>query len=156
MRNLETRNTGDLIGLLEILEDEGRSVDIAELDDVLDEERTTLLNLLEDAESLGLIDVSSGDVKLTDLGNKFLKSDINDRRDILKEQLLHLEPFNSLMELYRKSGERRISRDDIDEFIRNVFPSDDNEKTFGLIINWGRYSRLIEYDSDNEEMILLG
>jgi NitT/TauT family transport system ATP-binding protein len=156
MHNLETKNTGDLIGLLEILEDEDRSVDIAELDDILDEERTTLLNLLEDAEALGLIDVSSGDVKLTDLGRKFLKSDINERRDILREQLQQIEPFNSLMDLYRKSGERRISREDLYEFISNVFPSDDNDKTFGLIINWGRYSRLIEYDSDSEEMILLG
>ena len=156
MHNLETKNTGDLIGLLEILEDEDRSVDIAELDDILDEERTTLLNLLEDAEALGLIDVASGDVKLTDLGRKFLKSDINERRDILREQLQHIEPFNSLMDLYRKSGERRISREDLYEFISNVFPSDDNDKTFGLIINWGRYSRLIEYDSDSEEMILLG
>jgi NitT/TauT family transport system ATP-binding protein len=156
MHNLETKNTGDLIGLLEILEDEDRSVDIAELDDILDEERTTLLNLLEDAEALGLIDVASGDVKLTDLGRKFLKSDINERRDILREQLQQIEPFNSLMDLYRKSGERRISREDLYEFISNVFPSDDNDKTFGLIINWGRYSRLIEYDSDSEEMILLG
>ncbi|MCL4359460.1 MAG: AAA-associated domain-containing protein [Candidatus Thermoplasmatota archaeon] len=156
MHNLETKNTGDLIGLLEILEDEDRSVDIAELDDILDEERTTLLNLLVDAEALGLIDVSSGDVKLTDLGRKFLKSDINERRDILREQLQQIEPFNSLMDLYRKSGERRISREDLYEFISNVFPSDDNDKTFGLIINWGRYSRLIEYDSDSEEMILLG
>ncbi|MCL5679174.1 MAG: AAA-associated domain-containing protein [Candidatus Thermoplasmatota archaeon] len=156
MHNLETKNTGDLIGLLEILEDEDRSVDIAELDDILDEERTTLLNLLEDAEALGLIDVSSGDVKLTDLGRKFLKSDINERRDILREQLQQIEPFSSLMDLYRKSGERRISREDLYEFISNVFPSDDNDKTFGLIINWGRYSRLIEYDSDSEEMILLG
>ena len=156
MHNLETKNTGDLIGLLEILEDEDRSVDIAELDDILDEERTTLLNLLVDAEALGLIDVSSGDVKLTDLGRKFLKSDINERRDILREQLQQIEPFNSLMDLYRKSGERRISREDLYEFISNVFPSDDNDKTFGMIINWGRYSRLIEYDSDSEEMILLG
>ena len=156
MHNLETKNTGDLIGLLEILEDEDRSVDIAELDYILDEERTTLLNLLVDAEALGLIDVSSGDVKLTDLGRKFLKSDINERRDILREQLQQIEPFNSLMDLYRKSGERRISREDLYEFISNVFPSDDNDKTFGLIINWGRYSRLIEYDSDSEEMILLG
>ena len=156
MHNLETKNTGDLIGLLEILEDEDRSVDIAELDDILDEERTTLLNLLVDAEALGLIDVSSGDVKLTDLGRKFLKSDINERRDILREQLQQIEPFNSLMDLYRKSGERRISREDLYEFISNVFPSDDNDKTFRLIINWGRYSRLIEYDSDSEEMILLG
>ncbi len=156
MHNLETKSTGDLIGLLEILEDEDRSVDIAELDDILDEERTTLLNLLVDAEALGLIDVSSGDVKLTDLGRKFLKSDINERRDILREQLLQIEPFNSLMDLYRKSGERRISREDLYEFISNVFPSDDNDKTFRLIINWGRYSRLIEYDSDSEEMILLG
>ena len=41
--------------------------------------------------------MSSGDVKLTDLGRKFLKSDINERRDILREQLQQIEPFNSLM-----------------------------------------------------------
>jgi NitT/TauT family transport system ATP-binding protein len=155
MHSIETQNTGDIVGLLEILEDVGKPVDIAELDDMLDEERTTLMNLLGDAEALELIDVSSGDVKVTDLGRSFLKSDINERREILKEQLPNLEPFHSLMQLYLKNGNRRISRDDLVEFIGSKFPSDDNERTFGLIITWGRYSRLIEYDSDTEEIILL-
>ncbi|MEM0154992.1 MAG: AAA-associated domain-containing protein [Thermoplasmataceae archaeon] len=155
MHSIETQNTGDIVGLLEILEDVGKAVDIAELDDMLDEERTTLMNLLGDAEALELIDVTSGDVKVTELGRRFLKSGINDRREILKEQLPNLEPFHSLMQLCRKDDKSRISKDDLFEFIGNRFPSDDNEKTFGLIITWGRYSRLIEYDSDTEEIVLL-
>ncbi len=39
MHLIETRGTGDIVGLLEILEDMGKPVDIARLDDSLDEER---------------------------------------------------------------------------------------------------------------------
>ena len=50
------------------MEDIGKPTDIAKLDDSLDEERTMLMNLLDDAESLKLIEISNGDVSIIIIG----------------------------------------------------------------------------------------
>lgn len=155
MQSIETENVGDLLGLLEILEDVGKSVDIATLDDSLDEERTTLMNLLNDGKSLGFLEVEKGDVKLTPLGSEFLKSDVNHKKEILKRQLAMVEPFISLIDLFRKKENQEINQEDLYDFIRENFPSDNIESTFRLITNWGRYSRLIDYDVDTDEMFLI-
>jgi|YelNatPaOPRAMG01_1025707.scaffolds.fasta_scaffold17465_5 NitT/TauT family transport system ATP-binding protein len=154
MQPLETENVGDLLGLLEILEDVGKSVDIATLDDSLDEERTTLLNLLNDGKSLGFLEVEKGDVKLTPLGKEFLKSDVNRKKEILKRQLISIEPFVSLIKLFKNKENLEINREDLYDFIKENFPSDNDESTFRMITNWGRYSRLIDYDVDTDEMFL--
>lgn len=150
MHLLETENIGDIVGLLEILEDLGNPVDIATLDDSLDEERTTLLNLLNDAEALGLVDVREGDVSLTRYGTDFLKSDLTERKVKLKDLLSRLEPFSSLIKLLLDSDSNEIDREDLEEFIAVNFPSEDLESTFRLILNWGRYSKLVDYDPDDE------
>jgi NitT/TauT family transport system ATP-binding protein len=154
MQSLETENVGDLLGLLEILEDVGKSVDIATLDDSLDEERTTLMNLLNDGKSLGFLDVENGDVKLTPLGKEFLKSDVNKKKEVLKKQLVRVEPFVSLIKLFKNKENMEMNREDLYDFIKENFPSDNDESTFRMITNWGRYSRLIDYDVDTDEMFL--
>lgn len=150
MHLLETENIGDIVGLLEILEDLGNQVDIATLDDSLDEERTTLLNLLNDAEALGLVNVEDGDVTVTKAGSEFLRMDITDRKLKLRGILAKLEPFLSLIGLLHSRNTDEIEREDLEEFISEDFPSEDTESTFRLILNWGRYSHLIDYDPDDE------
>lgn len=151
----EIQKVGDLLGLLEILEDHGKPVDIARLDDSLDEERVTLLNLLEDTEALGLVNVENGDVSVTELGRKFLKSNIDKRRDILRDQIVNLEPFKTLLSAYSKIEENTVDREWLEDFVRDNFPSDQEEEMVMHIINWGRYTKIVEYDSDSEELTFL-
>lgn len=150
MHLLETENIGDIVGLLEILEDMGNPVDIATLDDSLDEERTTLLNLLNDAEALGLVNVEEGDASVTPFGTEFLKAEITEKKAKLRELIKKVEPFASLLKVLMESESREMERDDLDEFIAVNFPSEDHEATFRLILTWGRYSKLIDYDADEE------
>jgi Uncharacterized conserved protein len=141
---------GDLNGLLEILEDIGETVDIATLDDSLDEERTMLLNLLNDAEGLGFIEVTNGDVSLTQLGNRYLKADVDGRKKILKEVLVKIEPFNSVLSSLNEKEE--MNMEDLQNLISEMFPSDNPESTMKTLLNWGRYARIIDYDSDEDEV----
>lgn len=155
MHRIESTGVGSLLGLMEILEDMDKPVDIAKLDDSLDEERTTLMNLLDDAESLGLISVSNGDVIITDLGNKFLNSNVSDRKKILKESLKNVEPFNSIINFIKSSGTSEIQKEDLERFLEDNFPSGNNEDIMRVVLNWGRYAKLLNYDSDEGKIILL-
>lgn len=155
MHLLETRGVGDIVGLLEILEDVGKSVDIAKLDDSLDEERSTLMNLLNDAGALGLLEINNGDISLMPLGKKFLQSNIDGRREILKERIQKIEPFHSLMKEFGAQEKNEVSKEDLEDFIRGNFPSEDDATTFEMVISWGRYTRLLDYDSDEDLITLL-
>ncbi len=155
MHRIESTGVGSLLGLMEILEDMDKPVDIAKLDDSLDEERTTLMNLLDDAESLGLISVSNGDVIITDLGKKFLNSNVSDRKRILKESLKNVEPFNSIINFIKSSGTSEIQKEDLERFLEDNFPSGNNEDIMRVVLNWGRYAKLLNYDSDEGKIILL-
>jgi NitT/TauT family transport system ATP-binding protein len=155
MHRIESTGVGSLLGLMEILEDMDKPVDIAKLDDSLDEERTTLMNLLDDAESLGLISVSNGDVIITDLGKKFLNSNVSDRKKILKESLRNVEPFNSIINYIKSSGFNEIQKEDLERFLEDNFPSGNNEDIMRVVLNWGRYAKLLNYDSDEGKLILL-
>ncbi len=150
MHLLETENVGDLNGLLEILEDIGKTVDIATLDDSLDEERTMLLNLLNDAEGLGFIEVTNGDVSLTQLGKKYLKGDVDGRKKILREVLVKIEPFNCVLKAL--SEKEQMDMEDLQNLTSEMFPSDNPESTIKTLLNWGRYARIIDYDSDEDEV----
>jgi len=149
---LETRRVGDLIGLMEILEDFNEPLDIARLDDQLDEERVTLLNLLQDAESLGLIEIDNGDVLVTSLGREFLKADVEKRRDIIRKGVLQIEPFKTLLQESQKLEDKSVEKEWLQNFIHSNFPSDNEKRTFDIIIGWGRYARILDYDSDNDEI----
>jgi NitT/TauT family transport system ATP-binding protein len=139
-----------MIGLLEILDDIGAPTDIAKLDDSLDEERTTLMNLLDDAESLNMITVSNGDVALTETGKNFLISSTEERKKTLKELIKNVEPFNSLINYFHARNTREIPKEEVISFLNERFPPGENDTTFRTMLNWGRYTKLLSYDSDDE------
>lgn len=148
MHRLETSSPNSLIGLLEILEDIGKPTDIAKLDDSLDEERTMLMNLLDDAESLKLITLSNGDATLTETGKKFLNSNIEQRKQLLHTLVKDVEPFHSLIDYYKSHGTREIQKEEVGRFLREKFPPGEQDDTFKILLNWGRYTKLFTYDSD--------
>ncbi|MEM0134314.1 MAG: AAA-associated domain-containing protein [Thermoplasmatales archaeon] len=133
---------------MEILEDIGKSTDIAKLDDSLDEERTTLMNLLDDAESLNLIKVSNGDAVLTEVGKKFLESNIEDRKKLLKTLVKEVEPFHSLINYFKSLNTREVSSEDVGRYLGEIFPVGEQDDTFKVVLNWGRFTKLFSFDRD--------
>lgn len=154
MHRLESTSPNSLIGLLEILEDIGKATDIAKLDDSLDEERTTLMNLLDDAESLQMIRISEGDVSLTETGRKFLNANIEQRKNSLRGLIKQVDPFHSLVNHFRSLKARELEKEDVDRFLEENFPPGDNDDVFRIVLNWGRYAKLLSYDSDVGLVIL--
>ncbi|MCL4412411.1 MAG: AAA-associated domain-containing protein [Candidatus Thermoplasmatota archaeon] len=155
MHRIESTGVGSLLGLMEILDDISKPVDIAKLDDSLDEERTTLMNLLDDAEGLGLIGISNGDVFVTELGTQFLNSNVSGRKKILKEALKKVEPFHTLINHLDKLVPKEMTREDLENFLSDNFPSGSNEELMRVILNWGRYGKLFAFDADEGKLTLL-
>jgi len=154
MHRLETNSPNSLIGLLEILEDIGKPTDIAKLDDSLDEERTMLMNLLDDAESLKLLEISNGDVSITDIGRKFLSSSIEQRKRLLHALVKDVEPFHTLIGYFNSLNTTEVPKEDVGRYLNEVFPPGPSDDTLKILLNWGRYTKLFTYDSDIGNIVL--
>ncbi len=146
-----------LVGFLEILNDLGGKSDIAGIASKQGLELDDLLPILESGETLGLIQVSSGDVSITDKGHLFIAASPKVQKKILRDVVINLETFRKLVDLVRQSAKGRISKDEVIQFFSkqdittaNANGGEPNE--FNWIVEWGRHALVFNYDA-NEESI---
>ncbi len=145
----------EIIGLLEAINDFSGSVDASVLADDFDLEIDEIYPAIESAELLGLISTPEGDVKLTDVGESFLRADIQLRKDILREQMLKVESISNLLNELRKSEGRRMKKEDVVEYLSSSMRSLHPDSLFNVLLNWARYAELLRYDADEQEIYLV-
>lgn len=140
----------EVLGLLVLLNGHGGSQDIARLAEDLDLEIDEILPSVDFAEALRLLEVQDGRVTLTDLGRKFLASNIRARKAILREQLSQTTLYRALLKALEEAPRRRLSEDELNQWLEfTPAPSDDQLQN---VINWGRYAELIRYDAEEREV----
>jgi len=140
-----------LTGLLVLLNDHKGSEDVARLADDLDLEIDEILPSLEYAEVLQLVKVNDGRATLTDLGRSVLAGSIRDRKVQLREQLKRTTLFKALLRALDSSPEHRLTEDEVNRLI--AFTTAPGDEYVQNIINWGRYTELFRYDSDQRVLL---
>ena len=146
-----------LIGFLEILDDLGGKSDVAGIASKQDLELDDLLPILESGEMLGLIQVTAGDVSITEKGHLFIVASPKVQKKMLRDVVINLDTFKKLVDLVKRSEKGRISKDEVLEFVSNQgvvvpSPNGDGSNEFDWIVEWGRQALILSYDA-NEESI---
>lgn len=146
-----------LVGFLEILNDLGGKSDIAGIASRQGLELDDLLPILDSGEMLGLIQVTSGDVSITEKGHLFIAASPKVQKKMLRDVVINLEAFRKLVELVKQSEKGRITKDEVIQFVSNhdITTPDANGgdfNEFNWIIEWGRQALVFNYDA-NEESI---
>ncbi len=127
--------------------------DVAKLNIDLRVDIDELLPIIDTAEYLGLVNVQQGDISLTDLGKKALTARMIERKKIIRDQLQPLEPFSDIANLLKEKKE--LSRIDLGRFIDRKFEhSGDIGRSVRLIISWGVFTALFEYDGESGRLFL--
>jgi NitT/TauT family transport system ATP-binding protein len=140
-----------MMGLLVLLNSHGGDEEIARLADDLDLEIDEILPSVEYAEVLGLLAVTDGRAKLTEIGRKLLAGSINGRKSLLREQLKRTTLFRALLRALESAPERRLTDEQVNQLI--AFTTAPADSLVQNIINWGRYAEMFRYDSD-EHLLL--
>ncbi len=143
---------GRVIGLLEVLQDFKGTVDLAKVAEQLRLELDDLLPAVDAAKLLQLIKVNSGDLILTNEGKLLLSKNVSGRKKILNKTVANLGEFKAIMDFIRNQHNGEIAKSDLIEFLKENMPDVDAEQTFFWIVDWGRYSLLLRYDSRNEKI----
>jgi NitT/TauT family transport system ATP-binding protein len=146
-----------LVGFLEILNDLGGKSDIAGIASRQGLELDDLLPILDSGEMLGLIQVTAGDVSITEKGHLFIAASPKVQKKMLRDVVINLEAFKKLVELVKQSEKGRITKDDVIQFVSNhdiTTPNanGDDSDEFNWIVEWGRQALVFNYDA-NEESI---
>jgi NitT/TauT family transport system ATP-binding protein len=88
-------------------------------------------------------------VKFTPLGLRFMAAEIDERKDVWREQLLTLRLFCVVLELLQlREGE--LSKEELLHELTARLPMENAEQTFETLIAWGRFGELFAYREDKE------
>jgi len=141
----------DLTGVLErLLESPGHTADIFRLAEELRADSDHLLRLTEAAELLGFATLAQGDITLTPLGETFAEAGILARKEIFATRIRRLPLFQWLLRMLDAADKHRLERDVTLAALLLDFPPEEAERQLDLIIEWGRYAEILEYDDGSE------
>jgi NitT/TauT family transport system ATP-binding protein len=147
-------NLPRVFGLLEVLDDRNGREDGYRLARDLNYELGELLKVMKAAEILGFVDTPGGDIVLQPLGKQFLESDINQRKEILREHLRDHGLFNYLIRLLKGQDDKSVDKELVLEHLAMLLPNEDPERLFSTIVNWGRFAELFGYNKDEDRFYL--
>jgi NitT/TauT family transport system ATP-binding protein len=104
------------------------------------------ISLVKAAEILELVDTPKNDVRLTELGRRFLASDHKGRTRIFAEQVNKLRLFHIILEYLKVQD--KVDVEKILKDISMALPYDNPDKALHTMVAWGRYGGLMDYNAD--------
>jgi NitT/TauT family transport system ATP-binding protein len=145
---------GEIRGLLKEVKNYESQVDIATVTDDLVYDVDEIFPVIDTAEALGFIEVEDGKLKITEIGNKFLECNGEERGKIVRQQLLKIKQYKDALDEIKKREE--VSKEELKEIIRTIETID--EETLNAVTDkflyYGVFSDLLEYDSRNNTVKL--
>jgi NitT/TauT family transport system ATP-binding protein len=141
-------------GLLETLEDRGGRDDGYKIARDLNFKFSDLLKVMKAAEIMGFVSTPAGDVVLEPPGKRFIDSDINQRKLIVRELLKQHGLFAYFMRLVRGQEDRSLPKEVVLQHLAMLLPNEKPEKVFSTIVNWGRFAELFGYNKDEDRFYL--
>lgn len=144
----------EIIGLLEALNDNQGRLDIFDFAGEVGKDFGRIALIVKAAELLDFIDSMKHEIIFTDLGKKFVGSDINERKIILNKQLQNLGLAKIIIDMLKKSKEMKLPREVIIDELILLLPTENPDRIFRTLISWGRYAELFGYNA-KEKIVYL-
>lgn len=144
---------GQIIGLVEAVDEIGGEADAATIGQEFDMDLDRLGPVVDAAEFLGLLSVTEGDLRITELSRKVLAANQKQRKAIIRDIIEEVPVFRQVTGMVRAAG-RPLSREEVLDALSAQVGSHQSEDFFKALVYWGRYVELVNYDSESEEFSL--
>jgi NitT/TauT family transport system ATP-binding protein len=124
--------------------------DLPEIASNLQMEIDELFPVAETLQMLRFAELAGGDLKLTEDGLAFARSELDERKRIFARHLLNYVPLAAHIRRVldeRASHSARKSRfvDELEDFMNEEAAN----QTLRAVVSWGRYAEAFAYDDDN-------
>ena len=144
----------EMIGLLEVLGHHGGQIDVFDLAQRTGMDFGSTLSVVKATELLDLVETPKQTVVLTELGRKFLASDINARKILFQDRLTSLRLFKVVTDMLQHKRNLSLDEEIVLEHLAILLPNEDPEKLLRTIIGWGRYGEVFGYKADEKTLFL--
>lgn len=145
---------GEIFGLMEIVHDHGARMNVFQLDERTRHDFGHTLAVVMAGEMLDFLDTPREMVLLTDLGRRFLASDMNGRKTLFRDQVLRLGLFQFLLHMVHKAEDWKVARDIVEEqfVLRLGIRAEEAARLFDTVIAWGRFGECLSYAPATETL----
>lgn len=137
----------EIVGLLEVLDNAGGKMDIFKLATETGSEFGHCLAVTKTAELLDFVDTPKQSVAFTELGKRFTRADIGERKELFSTQVRSLRIFQTLLNWLAESPEHEIERDAVIQRLQGYFPNEKLDTLFDTLIAFGRYAEVLSYNA---------
>ena len=154
---LDHVSTNLLAGLIEAVSEPpyGGHADLPAIAQALHMEGDDLFPVAETLQMLHLAEVGGGDIRLTEAGLAFARSDTDERKSLFAHHLLAYVPLAAHVRrvLDERSAHRAPKSRFLDELEDNM-AEEAAEQTLRAVISWGRYAEIFAYDDQRQVFTL--
>ncbi len=147
LESLPPVNPSEIIGLLEVLDDAGGSMNIFKLANQTESEFGHALAVTKTAELLDFVDTPKQTVVFTDLGKRFVRAETAERKRVLSEQIQRLAVFQALETWVEEGADGHTDRDAVLLKLQAHFPNERLEVLFDTLVAFGRYAEILSYNA---------
>lgn len=153
-QSLPQVRVGSIAGLLELLEDI-KDKDIYRLGQELQLEVDDILPIVEAAKLLDFVTIQEGDINLTSIGRNFIAGNIDERKQVVKDQLLSgIRLIQQIYRLCQAKRNQRFPEELILDILEAHFSAQEAKRQLETAIDWGRYAELYSYDEPSGQIFL--
>ncbi|MEH2254460.1 ABC transporter ATP-binding protein [Nostoc sp.] len=153
-QSLPAVRIGSIAGLLELLEDR-QEKDLYRLAQELQLEVDDILPIVEAAKLMYFVELAEGDISLNPVGQKFVNGGIDDRKQIMRSQLLtHIRLVQQIYRLLEAKNNQRIPEELVLDILENHFSLQEAERQLKTVVDWGRYAEIYGYDEPSGQIFL--
>jgi NitT/TauT family transport system ATP-binding protein len=151
-RILPNSSVDAMAGMLEHINQRTDHHDLYKLDEELGIEMADLIQTVEMAEMFGFAEVKEGDIRITPFGQAFAEASILTRKEIFANRARRLPMIRWVMNMLEATPEHALPWKVFFTALSPEFPDEVAERQLDIVINWGRYAELIDYDDRNETL----
>lgn len=153
-QSLPAVRIGSIAGLLELLEDR-QEKDLYRLAQELQLEVDDILPIVEAAKLMGFVELAQGDISLTPVGLTFIGGSIDDRKQLVRSQLLaNIRLVQQIYRLLQAKNNQRIPEELVLDILESHFSPQEAERQLKTAIDWGRYAEIYSYNEPSGQIFL--
>ncbi len=140
---------GGIAGFMELLAERGGHEDLYKLADELSMDVDDLLPIVDASVMLGFAVVREGEVQVTMEGRRFGEADIQTQKQLFRQAALeHVAILRLIENTLHAKRDHAIGEEFFRDILDEHFSTDEVERQFETVLNWGRYAEIFDYDSE--------
>jgi NitT/TauT family transport system ATP-binding protein len=144
-----------LMGLVELLHEQGGEADLARVGAELHFDVEDLLPAVEAAELLGFAHAREGDLTLTERGAALAGATVQGKKEIFRDRFL--ETVSLARDIVAQLGQRddhRMPADGVLDELERHFSFEEARRQLRILVDWGRYAEVYAFDEVTDDLFL--